>query len=134
MTVATFLTSTLLVEGMGSHGAVLSVKRIIAYGLGVLVPAMAIAGGTGNVMGTARGGELVDGKRRRMKFIAANGLLVLVPCALGLHRLASAGSFGALFMTLQGIEFAAGAMNLFLLGLMVRDGLRLSGRFKPAGA
>jgi hypothetical protein len=131
-TVATFLTSTIVAEITGNHNTILAVKRFIAFGLIVLIPAMAIAGGSGNSMGAERKGRLVDGKRRRMKFIAANGVLVLAPSALLLYRLASAGSFGTMFTVIQIIELAAGATNLFLLARMMRDGFRLSGRFRPA--
>jgi hypothetical protein len=77
---------------------------------------------------------LAAGKLRRMKIIAANGLLVLVPSALFLNWRASAGDFGAAYFAVQLIEFAAGGVNLALLGLNMRDGLRLSGRLRKAEA
>ncbi|MDC3962398.1 hypothetical protein [Polyangium jinanense] len=131
-TVASFMTSTLVAELTGNHSLIVAVKRFILFGLGVLIPAMAIAGGTGNSLSANRKGRLIDAKRRRMKFIAANGLLILVPSALVLYRLASAGSFGVTFVVIQIIELAAGATNVFLLSRMIRDGFRLSGRFRPA--
>jgi hypothetical protein len=66
-----------------------------------------------------------------MPFIAANGLLVLLPCAILLDRRAGAGGFDAVFYAVQGIELLAGAANLALMTLNVRDGLRLSGRLRP---
>jgi hypothetical protein len=66
-------------------------------------------------------------KLRRMPFIAANGLLVLVPSALYLAAAARSGSFGTAFIAVQAIELAAGAVNITLLGLNLRDGLRLRG-------
>jgi len=65
-----------------------------------------------------------------MPFIAANGLLVLVPCAIFLNRLASAGTFDATFYFVQALELLAGATNLTLMGMNLRDGLRLAGRLR----
>jgi hypothetical protein len=65
-----------------------------------------------------------------MPFIAANGLLVLVPCAIVLNRWAAAGSFDTAFYAVQAIELLAGALNLALMGLNARDGLRLAGRLR----
>ena len=80
----------------------------------------------------SRKGRLVDAKKRRMPFIAANGLLVLVPCAIVLNRWAAAGSFDSAFYLVQCIELVAGAVNLGLMALNARDGLRLAGRL-PVG-
>jgi hypothetical protein len=74
----------------------------------------------------------VDAKKKRMPLIAANGLLVLLPCALLLNHWAAAGSFGAAFYAVQALELAAGALNLTLMGLNMRDGLRLTGRRRAA--
>jgi hypothetical protein len=65
-----------------------------------------------------------------MPIIAANGLLFLVPCAIFLSRRASAGSFDATFYAVQLLELAAGATNVTLLALNVRDGLRLAARLR----
>lgn len=71
-------------------------------------------------------------KRRRMPFIALNGLLVLVPCALFLHAKAASGEFGSVFALVQAIELVAGAANLVLMGLNLRDGRALTGRVVTA--
>jgi hypothetical protein len=78
----------------------------------------------------SRKGRLVDAKKKRMPFIAANGLLVLVPCAIVLHRWAAAGSFDISFYVVQVIELIAGATNLALMGLNARDGLRMAGHLR----
>ena len=134
---ATFFLSTLGVELFGSHQAVAQLKSLIVTpGLWILVPAIAAAGGSGMFLGRSRKGRLVDAKRKRMPFIAANGLLVLLPCAIVLDRWAAAGSFDTPFYIVQAIELLAGATNLTLMGLNVRDGLRMAGRLRvaaPAG-
>jgi hypothetical protein len=70
----------------------------------------------------------VDVKARRMKGVAANGLLVLLPSAFVLASWANAGRFDGAFYALQGLELVAGAVNITLLALNMRDGLRLAGR------
>lgn len=91
--IATFFLSTLLVELLGSHAAVAQLKSLIVTpGLWILIPAVAAAGGSGMFLSKSRKGRLVDAKKKRMPFIAANGLL----------------------------------------GLNVRDGLRMTGRLRVA--
>ena len=134
--IATFFLSIILVELLGSNDAVAWLKGLIVMpGLFVLVPAIAITGGSGFFLSKSRRGRLVDAKKKRMPFIAANGLFVLVPCAVMLNRWSAAGSFDSSFYRLvQAIELLAGAVNLLLMGLNIRDGLRMSGRLRSASA
>jgi hypothetical protein len=127
--IATFFISTVLVELFGSHAAVAELKSLIVTpGLWILIPSIAAAGGSGMFVSKTRKGRLVDAKKKRMPFIAANGLLVLVPCAIFLSRWAAAGTFDTTFFLVQAIELIAGAINLTLMGLNVRDGLHMAGR------
>jgi hypothetical protein len=127
--IAIFFVSTVIVELFGSALDVARVKALVLVpGLFILVPAIAATGGSGFFMSKTRRGRLVDAKQRRMPFIAANGLLVLVPCAIFLERWAAAGAFGPAFYWLQAAELVAGAVNLSLMGLNIRDGLAMSGR------
>lgn len=129
--IATFFLSTILTELFGSHAAVAQLKSLIVTpGLWIMVPLMAAAGGSGMFLAKSRKGRLVDAKKKRMPFIAANGLLVLVPCAIVLSRWAAAGSFDTTFYLVQAIELIAGATNLTLMGLNARDGLRMAGRLR----
>ena len=135
LTIAIFFLSTVLVELFGSHEAVATVKQLIVLpGLFILVPAIAATGGSGFIISSSRKGRLVDNKKKRMPFIAANGILVLIPCAIALNRWAEAGSFDTTFYAIQAIELLAGSTNLVLMGLNIRDGLRMSGRLRPANA
>ena len=127
--IATFFLSTIFVELIGSRHSIASLKHlIVSSGLWILVPAMIATGASGVLMSRKRQGRLVALKKKRMPFIAANGLLVLMPCAIVLNQWASAGSFDTRFYFVQVIELIAGATNLALMGLNMRDGLRLSGR------
>ena len=129
--IATFIASTVLVELLGSHEMVAWLKSLVVMpGLFVLVPAIALTGGSGLFLSKSRRGRLVDAKKKRMPFIAANGLLVLVPCPVVLNRWSAVGSFDTSFYVVQAIELLAGAVNLSLMGLNIRDGLRMSGRLR----
>ena len=131
LTIAIFFTSTILVELFGSHEAIASLKSLIVMpGLFVLIPAIAATGGSGFALSKVSKGRLVETKMKRMPFIAANGLLVLLPAAIFLDQWASAGSFDTKFYVVQAVELLAGAINLTLMGLNMRDGLRVSGRFR----
>jgi hypothetical protein len=135
--IAIFFLATIVTELFGSHAAVAQLKSLIVTpGLWIMVPLMATAGGSGMFLARSRKGQLVDAKKKRMPLIAGNGLLVLVPCAIVLSRWAAAGSFDTSFYVVQGIELIAGAINLALMGLNARDGLRMTGRLpnSPAAA
>lgn len=135
--IATFFASTILVELFGSYETVARVKALIVTpGLWILIPAIAATGGSGFSLSRSRQGRLVGNKKKRMPFIAANGILVLVPSAIFLNLWAAQGMLDTRFYLLQGVELLAGAVNLTLMGLNIRDGLRLSGRMrhnKPLG-
>jgi hypothetical protein len=131
LAIATFSTSTILVELFGSHQAVASLKSLIVMpGLFILVPALAATGGSGFALSKNRTGRLVETKKKRMPFIAINGLFILLPAAILLDRWAAAGAFDTLFFIVQAAELVAGAVNLTLMGLNMRDGLRLGGRLR----
>lgn len=63
-----------------------------------------------------------------MRLIAANGILVLVLSALLLAWRSAAGDFGTGFVAVQAVELGAGATNIVLLWLNLRDRLRMTGR------
>ncbi|WP_406239937.1 hypothetical protein [Nocardia sp. NBC_01009] len=54
-----------------------------------------------------------------MPFIAANGLLILIPSAISLDILASHENFGAAFYCVQTLELIAGAINIALMSLNI---------------
>lgn len=130
--IAIFFSVTVLVELFGSPGSIATVKSLIVWpGLFILVPSIALAGGSGFTLAKTRSGKLVSLKKTRMPVIGINGILILIPCAVFLDRWASVGAFDARFYTVQGIELlVGGAVNLVLMGgLNLRDGLKLTGRF-----
>lgn len=58
------------------------------------------------------------------------GFLILIPAALFLASKARVSEFDTVFYAVQTLELAAGAANIALLGLNMRDGLRMKGRLR----
>jgi hypothetical protein len=127
-TILTFWVSTVISELFGTASAIAAVKQAIPWGFLLLVPALAITGASGFRIAGAATDPRITSKRRRMSFIAGNGLFILVPAALYLAILASRGDFGTRFYVVQAIELIAGAINITLMSLNVRDGFSLTGR------
>jgi hypothetical protein len=101
----------------------------------VLIPALAAAGASGFALAKGRRAGLIGAKAKRMPIIAANGILVLIPSALYLASKARAGEFDAGFYVVQALELVAGATNIALLALNMRDGLKMAGWLRDrAGA
>ena len=132
--IITFWLSTALSELLGTAAVVTAVKTAVPWGFFLLVPALAAAGGCGAALAKARSGGLVGRKRKRMPIIAANGILVLIPAALFLAHKARQGEFDGVFYAVQAVELLAGAVNITLLSLNMRDGLRMTGRFRRRSA
>lgn len=132
--ITTFWLSTAVSELFMDQASVAAVKRAVLSGMWLLIPSMAATGGSGFSLAKGRGGRLVSVKAHRMKIVAANGLLVLLPSAFVLASWANAGRFDGVFYVLQGVELFAGAVNFSLLMLNMRDGLKLSGRLTPKGS
>lgn len=130
LTVAAFWLSTVLGELLASDADVATLKTAIPWGFLLLIPALAAAGGSGLALSKGRRSGLVDTKRGRMPWIAANGIFVLVPSALFLASKAQAAELDVMFYGVQALELVAGAANIVLLGLNMRDGLVLKGRLR----
>ncbi len=131
LAIATFWLSTTLSELFGSQAMIITVKTAIPWGFLALIPALMATGGSGFGLARSRRTGMVGTKMKRMQMIAANGILVLIPCALFLASKAKAGELDSAFYLVQVVELVAGAVNLTLLGLNMRDGLKMTGRFRP---
>ncbi|MCB4456723.1 hypothetical protein [Leisingera sp. McT4-56] len=125
-----FWTSTAFSELFASHEAIAAVKALILRGMFVLIPAMIIVGGSGMAMGRRRKDAPARAKKKRMPVIALNGLLILVPAAWFLAGKAAAGEFDGTFYAVQVVELIAGAGNLAMMGMNIRDGLKMTGRIR----
>lgn len=132
LTICIFWSATVITELFGDAATVSAVKNGILAGMLVLVPSMAIAGASGFSLGKGWRSPALARKKQRMKIIAANGVLILVPSAVFLASRAGAGEFDTAFVAIQAVELVAGAVNITLLSLNMRDGLAL--RRKPVRA
>jgi hypothetical protein len=130
LTILTFWLSTVGAELFGARETIATVKLAIPWGFLILVPALVLTGASGFRLAAGSTDPGIARKKRRMPLIAGNGLLVLVPAALYLATLAARGEFGGAFYAVQAIELAAGAVNIALMSLNARDGLRLTGRMR----
>lgn len=126
--IATFWLGTVVSELSGDARLITRVKTGVLYGMAVLIPAMATAGATGAALGKGWRVPQVARKAKRMKVIAANGILILLPSAVFLALRANSSQFDTTFFIVQTIELAAGALNFVLLTLNMRDGLQLRAR------
>ena len=126
--IALFWTSTVYSELFTDHATIGVVKAAILNGMFIFLPAMAIVGASGMSLGGKRHDRLSLAKKKRMPIIAANGLLILLPAAFYLESKAASGAFDTIFYATQVLELIAGAANLTLMGLNIRDGLTLTGR------
>lgn len=123
--IATFWTSTITIELLGSESDIALLKECILWGMLVLIPSMAIAGGSGMSLAGGSTYPTILRKKKRMPLIALNGLLILLPSAVFLFIKSSASEFDATFYSVQVLELLAGATNLTLMGLNIRDGLSM---------
>ena len=130
--ILSFWISTAISELFLVKGTVVAVKQAILQGMLLLIPAMAVIGGSGFSLAGSRSGRFIDGKKKRMQIIAMNGLLIMLPSAFFLSHKASAGEFDTVFYVVQVVELAVGVVQLTLMSLNFRDGLKLAGRLRRA--
>ncbi|HHB1596165.1 TPA: hypothetical protein ACN976_004352 [Vibrio campbellii] len=121
MFIMSFFTSTVFVELFGDQQAIVAVKTYISYAIWAVVPLMAAAGITGAKMAPKVKKGPIAAKKKRMPFVAMNGVLILVPAAIYLHHLAQLGQFDTTFYVIQVVELLAGFTNLTLMTLNIRD-------------
>lgn len=122
-TIITFWCSTAISELFLGRPAVVAVKCAVVAGMFLLIPALVAAAASGFRLGGRSRHPRLVAKRRRMPFIALNGLLILLPSALFLRSQALAGNFDTAFVIVQAVELAAGALNITLLALSAADGM-----------
>jgi len=130
--ITTFLVSSAVTDLAGNGADVHSLRQWIVFALPVLIGCLAAAALTGRRLARKSKAPAIRRKQRRMQVVAALGIVVLVPCALILDVLTASASASAVVTGLELTEMLAGALNLTLLLLNVRDGRGLSRPRTPA--
>lgn len=133
LTIFSFFSFSLIAEIIGTPEFIRQVKTGILYSLPLLLVAMPALALSGKKLAGASTHPMILKKLNRMKMMAANGLM-LVSLAIYLYYHAVYKSIDSTFFIIQMIELTLGACNLLLIGLNVRDGLRLSGRLSRVSA
>ena len=128
--IVTFFTSTVVAELWGDLAIITQVKQSILACVLLLVLAMMATGISANKLYKAKAKGVFAKKELRMKIAAANGVIILIPAAYFLATWSAIGQFDQVFWTVQIIELVAGFTNAVLIGLNIRDGIRL-GRIRP---
>jgi len=127
MTIASFLLATVVSETIGDLELIAEVKKMIVDGLLLLLVCIPLTVISGKRMAALYpNNPYVEAKARRMKWIAINAVIFLIPLALGLNYLAQIGRFDIIFYSLQILEFICGATNIFLFTKMFSDGRQIN--------
>lgn len=125
--ISSFFAASLLVEIFGTAAQIATVKQGIVYALGVLIPLMAATGLSGRALARGRPHDtLLRAKQRRMRLMALNAVLILIPLAVTLNIMAQRHDFSLTFALLQALELLAGALNVTLMIRNIRDGCALA--------
>lgn len=120
-----FIISSVYVELNGNIIFIQKVKSLIVCpGLFILIPCLIITGAVGfRLAGQSKNVHILK-KKKRMPFIALNGVIILIPCALYLRYL-SMQPLDSTFYLVQTLEICAGLINCVLIILNIRDGIRI---------
>ena len=129
--IVTFFSSTVIADLWGSEETIVQVKQLILFAVPLLVLAMMATGITANKIYRAKPKGIFAAKQTRMKIAAANGLIILIPAACFLALWSGRGQFDQVYWVVQAVELIAGFTNAVLMGLNIRDGIRLAKK-RPA--
>jgi hypothetical protein len=129
LTISSFFGFSLFAEIRGNQEFIKQVKTGILYSLPILLVAMPMLGITGKKLAGNSKSPIVATKMKRMKFVAINGM-VLISLAIILYFRAVNNQIDSAFLAFQIGEFLFGFINLILLGLNIKAGMKLSGRKK----
>lgn len=129
LTISSFFSFSLIAELMGDHLFIQRVKTVILYALPILIISMPMLAVSGKKLAGNSKNPLITKKMKRMKFIAFNGF-ILISLAIYLYYHTNYKVIDNTFLYFQIAELLFGAINLSLMGMNVKDGLKLSGRNK----
>lgn len=127
LTIITFFSFSLVAEIIGDHQLIKIVKTNILYLLPILIIVMPMLVVSGKKLAGKSRSPLVLKKLKRMKFITANGI-ILISLAIYLYIHANYKTINTSFLIAQITELLFGFTNLTLIGLNIKTGLKLSGK------
>lgn len=127
LTIINFFGFSLFAEILGQDLFIQQVKTGILYCLPILIVVMPILAISGNKLAGSSRNPLIINKMKRMKFIALNGL-ILILLAIYLYYHATFKTIDSTFLYVQIVELLFGAVNLGLIAMNINAGLKLSGR------
>lgn len=121
LVILAFFSSSLYAELSGNYQLIRTVKTIILYSLLLLFVLMPVTVITGRKQAGNTKSPVIDGKLKRMKFIAADAA-ILIALAVTLYYRAVKDMIDQTFIVIQIAEFTFGLLNVLFLTLMIRDG------------
>ena len=126
LTIGCFFSFSIIAEIVGNEEFIKHVKTGILYCLPVLVFVMPMLAITGKKLAGKSKSPIITTKLKRMKFVTFNGI-ILISLAVYLYFRAINNNIDGTFLCVQIIEILFGAINLTLLGLNIKAGMKLSG-------
>ena len=128
------LMASLIVEIWNSQAAIADVKELVFQAVLFVLVLLCFTTLLGLSLGKMRQGNIVQAKKKRVAWLFAIAIFVLLPIAYVLNEYTKQGQFNWLYIILQSIEYVFDIIFLILLGLNIRDGSALvrqsQGRFR----
>lgn len=128
--ITSFLTSTIIADLLSTPEQIAQVKSTILMFIPGLILAMMATGISAKKLYSSALKGVFKVKQSRMKIAAINGTFILLPAAIVLAKWSALGQFDGLYWTVQILEIIAGMTNLTMIGLNIRDGIRLGYKAK----
>lgn len=128
--ITSFLTSTIIADLLATPEKIAQVKNTILMFIPILILAMIATGLSAKKLYPSAVTGKFKLKQTRLKVAAINGTLILLPAAVVLAKWSALGQFDGLYWTVQILEVIAGMTNLTMIGLNIRDGIRLGVKAK----
>ncbi|WP_017220534.1 hypothetical protein [Moritella dasanensis] len=128
--ITSFLTSTIIADLLATPEKIAQVKNTILMFIPILILAMMATGLSAKKLYPSAVTGKFKLKQTRLKVAAINGTLILLPAAIVLAKWSALGQFDGLYWTVQILEVIAGMTNLTMIGLNIRDGIRLGVKAK----
>ncbi|PKH08124.1 hypothetical protein [Moritella sp. Urea-trap-13] len=130
--ITSFLSSTIIADVLATPAQIAQVKHTILLFIPGLIAAMMVTGKSAKILYPGAMTGVFKIKQRRMKLAAINGTLILLPAAIVLAKWSALDQFDELYWAVQILEIIAGTTNLTMIGLNIRDGIRLGHNAKKA--